>query len=98
MATAVAGEELIPISPGLLLSLPPLLLLLLLLALLGVSEFGELFGTSPSPSMAFVFGARHDGSSQTTPVNVFRWKPDLVHFLQGLPVLSRARSPALIAP
>lgn len=85
-----------PLSPGLLFSLPSLLLLLL--ALLGLSEFPELFETSPSASMTFVFGARHVGNSQTTPVKVFRWKPDFAHFLHGLPVLSRARSPALIAP
>lgn len=85
-----------PLSPALLFSLPSLLLLLL--ALLGLSEFAELFEMSPSASIAFVFGARHAGSSQTTPVKVLRRKPDFAHFLHGLPVLSRARSPALIAP
>ena len=85
-----------PISPELLFSLPPLLLLLL--ALLWLFEVVELFEGSPSPSSIFVFGARQEGISQVTPVNVLRRKPDLAHFLHGLPDLSRARSPALIAP
>ena len=95
-ATARAGELVMQLSPALLFSLPPLLLLLL--ALLGLSESAELLDMSTSPWIAFAFGARHAGSSQTTPVKVLRRKPDFAHFLHGLPVLSRARSPALIAP
>lgn len=85
-----------PTSPGLLFSLPPLLLLMS--ALLWLLEVVELFEGSQSPSVVFVVGARQEGISQTTPVKVLRWKPDLAHLLHGLPVLSRARSPALIAP
>lgn len=85
-----------PTSPALLFSLPPLLLLLS--ALLWLLEVVELLRASSSPSRVFVFGARQDGNSQVTPVKVLRRKPDLAHFLHGLPVLSRARSPALIAP
>ena len=96
MATTGAGEPVTPISPEVLFSLPPLLLLLS--ALLWLFEVVEPFEGSPSPSSIFVFGARQEGISQVTPVNVLRRNPDLVHFLQGLPVLSRARSPALMAP
>lgn len=53
---------------------------------------------SPSASTFRGLGALHEGTSQITPVKVFTEKPDLVHFLQGVPVRSRARSPALIAP
>lgn len=36
--------------------------------------------------------------SHSTPVNVLIWKPPLFHLRQGLPVRSRARRPALMAP
>ena len=92
MARAGAGE-LAP-TEGLtagLLSLPTLLLLFSLLWLLEVP-------CSLSEPKAFGFGVRHEGISQTLPVNDLILKPVLSHFLQTLPVRSRARSPALIAP
>ena len=87
-----------PASPELLFSLPPLLLLMSFSFLLWLLDVVELFEGSPSPLNVFAFGARQEGNSHVTPVNVLRWKPDLVHFLHGLPVRSRARRPALIAP
>ena len=92
MARAGAGE--LATTEGLtagLLSLPTLLLLFSLLWLLEVP-------CSLSEPNAFGFGVRHEGISQTLPVNDLILKPVLSHFLQALPVRSRARSPALIAP
>lgn len=40
----------------------------------------------------------HDGNSQTTPVKLFNERGFLLHLRQGLPDLSRARRPALMAP
>ena len=43
-------------------------------------------------------GARQLGTSQATPVKLRIWKPFFSHLRQGLPVRSRARRPALMAP
>lgn len=74
-----------------LLSLPMLLLLFSLLWLFDVP-------CSLSEPKALLLGVRQVGSSQTLPVNDLTRKPVLSHFLHGLPVRSRARSPALMIP
>lgn len=94
MAIAGAGE--LARSEGLtagLLSLPILLLLFSLLWLLGVP-----CPLSASEPKAFGVGAFQDGISQILPVNDLTRNPVFSHFRHGLPVRSRARSPALIAP
>lgn len=80
-----------------LLSLPGMLSLLFpLLWLVDSGKAGWL--ASPSRTDFGFFGARHDLICQVTPVNVLMQKPLFAHFRHGLPVRSRARSPALIAP
>ncbi len=51
-----------------------------------------------SPSIFCFGGAVHRGISQTTPVKLFSVKLPFDHLRHGLPVRSRARRPALIAP
>ena len=53
---------------------------------------------SASEPKAFGVGAFHEGISQILPVNDLTRNPVFSHFRQDLPVRSRARSPALIAP
>lgn len=43
-------------------------------------------------------GAAHEPASHWKPVKLLHWKPLRTHFRQGLPVRSRARRPALMAP
>ena len=84
-------------SPLPLFSLPTLLLLLF--SLLWLFDAGKLTCSTPgSDSIFFVFGARHVVICQVTPVKVLSENPDFFHLLHGFPDLSRARSPALIAP
>ena len=94
MAIAGAGElaGLEGLTAG-LLSLPILLLLLPLLWLLGVP-----CPLSASEPKAFGPGDFQDGISQILPVNDLTRNPVFSHFRHGLPVRSRARNPALIAP
>lgn len=97
-------------SPELLFSLSTALALLL--ALLPVSPlgvpfrvpFGVPFGvpfsvaSAESSSTTFGLGALQVGIPQTTPVKLFSWNGLRSHLRHGLPVRSRARRPALIAP
>lgn len=53
---------------------------------------------SESPSAAGLGGAVHRLISHTTPVKLLSVKLPLAHLRQGLPDLSRARRPALMAP
>ncbi len=85
----------------------PLLLLLALLPSWPFSLFSLLLllsaadGAPDSPlldSGSFFGGAVHLGTSQTTPVKLLSLKPPRAHLRQGLPLLSSARRPALIAP
>lgn len=82
---------------GVSLTLPTLLLLLFsLLWLFDVGGLGWL--ASPFAPIFLDFGARHEGTCHVTPVKVLIVKPVLFHFRHGVPVRSRARSPAFIAP
>jgi hypothetical protein len=82
----------------------PLLLLLVLLGSAPLSLFSLLLlpsaeaSVESSASRAFLFGAVQRGTSQTTPVKLLSVKPPLAHLRQGLPDLSRALRPALMAP
>lgn len=85
---------------------PPLLLVSLLSCWLALSLFSLLLPStetgaddeSVEVSGEILGGATQRGISQTTPVKLFMVKPPLLHLRQGLPDLSRARRPALIAP
>ena len=78
--------------------LPASLPLGLLLPLTRFSSF-ELGVPEESLSLTTAFlGARHEGRSQTTPVKLLTKKPLFSHLRQGVPVRSRARRPALMAP
>lgn len=74
-----------------LLSLPMLLLLFSLLWLFEVA-------VSLSEPNARIVGVFHDDISQALPVKDLMRNPVFSHRLHCLPVRSRARSPALIAP
>lgn len=83
------------ISISLLFSLLPLsnwLLSLFSLLLLPELELSE------TACMATLDGAVHRGISQTTPVKLLSLKEPFCHLRHGLPDLSRARRPALMAP
>lgn len=87
-----AGEEAILTSRPLLLFSLSTWLSLFSLLLPPDAEPSEL------PSIEIFGGAFQRGISQTTPVKLLSVNPPFCHFLHGLPVLSSARSPALIAP
>jgi len=53
---------------------------------------------SELPSTLIFGGAFHRGISQTTPVKLLSLKLPFCHLRHGLPVRSRARRPALMAP
>lgn len=84
--------------------------LLLLLLALGPSRPFSLFSLplllstegAPESSLpdsgVFFGGAVHRGTSQTTPVKLLSVKPPRAHLRHGLPDLSSARRPALMAP
>lgn len=84
----------------------PLLLLTALMSPCGFSLFSLLLllsadGAAESSvpgSRFFLGGAVQRGTSHMTPVKVLSLKPPRAHLRQGLPDLSRARRPALIAP
>lgn len=76
-----------------------LLFSLLLLAVLTTADAGTPSGVTSVVSMGFgLGGAVQREISHSTPVKVLRRKPPLFHLRQGLPVRSRARRPALMAP
>lgn len=85
-------------------SAPPVLLLTLfslsiwLLSLFSLLLSPDTDWLSEVACALILGGAFHRGISQTTPVNVFILNPPFAHLRQGLPVRSRARNPALIAP
>ena len=82
-------------APALLFSLFSLAIWLLSLFSLLLSPDAE----SPDVPSALTFGgAVQRGISQTTPVKLLSVKLPFCHLRQGLPDLSRARRPALIAP
>lgn len=84
----------VPTSPALLLSLG-----LLSGFLSAVPFIVVIFPLLVSASTDFGFGgAAQLGTSHTTPVKLFNEKVLRCHLRQGLPVRSRARSPAFIAP
>lgn len=97
-SVTLAGSGVKSPSPRLLFSLGAALPVWL--ALLSLSPF------SITPSLASPFGwsalgglgARQVGSSQTTPVKLFNWNGLRSHRRHGVPLRSRARSPALMAP
>lgn len=73
-------------------------LLLLPSAEAGV-EVGTPFSSGVDSSAGLgLGGAVHRLICHCTPVKVLSWKLPLVHLRQGLPLRSRARRPALIAP
>jgi hypothetical protein len=76
-----------------LLSLMALLSSLTLLSLEPVESL-----LTSSAKMADFLGARQAGTSHATPVKLRILKPCFSHLRHGLPVRSRARRPALIAP
>lgn len=86
-----AGVPESPIAP--LFSLTALLSSLILVSLEPVLSLL----TSSAKTEDFL-GARQLGTSQATPVKLRIWKPFRSHFRHGLPLRSRARKPALIAP
>lgn len=105
MAAAGAGELAALVFMGVTSPSPELLFslstaLVLLFALLPISPLGWVISVASveSSSTAFVFGARQVGTPHRTPVKLFSWNGLRSHFRQGLPVRSRARRPALIAP
>lgn len=89
ISTSAALLLTLPLLPSCALSLFSLLLLLSTDA-------------APDSSLAgsgiFLGGADHRFTSHTTPVKLLRVKPPRNHLRQGLPDLSRARRPALMAP
>ena len=95
-----AGEltaRLISATPFRLLSLPTLLLLWF--AMFSLFDVGVvLWPFTPFASSVSFFGALQEGICHTMPVKLLTAKPCLAHFRHGLPVRSRARSPALMAP
>lgn len=101
-----AGEEALTLGALCTSASPPLLLLLPLLATWPSSLFSLpllLSAAEGAPESSVVDseglgGAVQRGISQTTPVKVLRVKPPLAHRRQGLPLRSRARRPALMAP
>lgn len=106
MTAKGAGDDAVTLWVLLISTSAPLLLLLPLLAsgpfslfslLLLLSAEGAPDSSSADPGTVFG-GAFHRETSQTTPVKLLSVKPPTAHLRQGLPVLSRARSPALIAP
>lgn len=54
--------------------------------------------TSPLKVEASLCGVAQDPTAHETPVKLLSEKPFRSHLRHGLPVLSRARKPALIAP
>jgi hypothetical protein len=109
LAGTLGGAELISTSPPdlTLFSLstllefsfvPPSLFSLLLPPLPFSAEAPEAEESCASPLMVTLGGAFQRGISQTVPVKVLIEKPPFAHFLHGLPVRSRARRPALMAP
>lgn len=105
-ATATgAGDEALTLGTLCISVSPPTLLALALFSSWPFSLFSlllpsaELAPDSSSPSSSEgLGGAVHLGISHTTPVKLLSVKPPLAHLRQGLPDLSRARRPALIAP
>lgn len=84
---------------------PPALLLLLSLFIWLPSLFSLLLlstepvvVSSPPVSGLDLGGADQRGTPQTTPVKLLSVKPPFCHFRHGVPDLSSARKPALIAP
>lgn len=109
MATRMgAGDEALTLATLRTSLSPPLLLLLMLFGSTPFSLFSLLLllsaeavaaADSSAPSSGIGFGgAVQRWTSHTTPVKLFSVKPPLFHFRQGFPDLSRARSPALMAP
>jgi len=54
--------------------------------------------TSPLNVELSLVGVDHDPTDHPIPVKLFNWKPLRSHLRHGLPVRSKARRPALIAP
>lgn len=77
-------------------------LLLFSLSIWLLSLFSLLLSPEAEPSefpwMVTFGGAVQRGISQVTPVKLFNLKLPFCHLRQGLPVRSRARRPALMAP
>jgi len=80
-------------SPAGLLSLPILLLLLPLLKSWEVACW-----PSAEDPKALALGVRHDGTSQSLPVNDLILNPVFCHFRHGFVVRSRARNFSLMTP
>lgn len=101
---AGAGDESLTLGKLRISTSPPALLLLGLFSSWPFSLFSLLLlsaesaGVSSDSLSIFLGGAFQRGISHTTPVKVFMVKPPLVHLRHGLPDLSKARSPALMAP
>lgn len=93
MPLVCAGAGVFPSPPLLLFSLMALLSSLTLVSL----EPAESLFTS-SEKAAARLGARQVAMDHCTPVKLLIWKPRFSHRLHGLPVRSRARRPALMAP
>jgi hypothetical protein len=95
-----AGELAMPLvaGAGVFASTPTLLSLTALLSSLTLSLDPVLSLFTSSEKTEVFFGARQEGTDQVTPVKLRSWKPFFSHFLHGLPVRSRARRPALMAP
>lgn len=106
MAMVGVGDSVMLVGMGVRSPSPELLFslgtpLALLLALLSLSPVSTVVATSLASAFSSVFlglGARQVGICQTTPVKLFSWKGLRSHLRQGVPVRSRARRPALMAP
>lgn len=101
MANTGAGElsralSCLAPSPLLLLSLGIALLASLTLSAWLLDEFSLL--TSPLKEELSLSGAAHDPTDHATPDMLLSWRPLRSHLRHGLPDLSSARRPALIAP
>lgn len=97
-SVTLAGSGVRSPSPRLLFSLGAALPVWL--ALLSLSPFSTIPSlASPLGLSDFCgLGARQVGSSQTTPVKLFNWNGLRSHRRHGVPLRSRARRPALMAP
>lgn len=97
ISTSAPEVLLFSLLPGLPPPFSLFSLLLLPSAEAGV-EVGTPFSEVDSSDGLGLGGAVHRLICQCTPVKVLSWKLPLVHLRQGLPLRSRARRPALIAP
>lgn len=96
ISTSAPEVLLFSLLPGLPAPFSLFSLLLLPSAEAGV-EVGTPFSDNSSDGLG-LGGATHRLICHCTPVKVLSWKLPLVHLRQGLPLRSRARNPALIAP